>query len=656
MRRGVAAAVVVALVVGAAAVWAWRKIPYLAHDAARDAARSHLGAELRAQTVDVAPGAVTMRGVELVRDGAAVTIEEIVVVPSLRDLLFGRKRFRSVSARGIRLDPAVVARTSAGEEATEVESEPADDAEGVQGRLADATRKLERLGDLLSAGGMVEIADVRLASTPDPSLVVEIARLERLPGGFRSEGRVEGGGGHATWQLDVDPAEVHATGDLEVRSFPLAALATAFPHLPWHDDRTARLDGTVTIREPEGPGPVRVEGRLTLSDLWLASKRVAERPIGPIDVEVEGRAEWDLAAHTFDVSAGRVSWNGVAVELTGSLSPSVEHYLVDLELTFPETRCDAAVGAIPTAVLGELAAFSWTGTIAGRGRFYVDAENLDGTEIDVRLDNRCEFATIPALADLARFQGEFEHVAPAAEGGEVVLWTGPGTPSWTPLSRISPFLVHAVLAHEDAGFFEHEGFAQYAIEDALAKNLERRRFAFGASTISMQLARNLFLTRDKTLARKVREVLLTWWLEDRLTKPEILELYLNVIEYGPNVYGVRSAAHRYFGCEPDELTLAQATYLATILPAPVRFDRNNYAAGALTAHTREQMEFLVRHMAKKGRVTHEASEVALAEIADFAWERRPASWRPGMTAELPIHPVDSGWGSDPVASDAPLEG
>jgi hypothetical protein len=654
MRRSIAAGAIVAAIV--AAVWAWRRAPTFALDAARGAVRTHLGAEIAANEIAVGATSVRMTGVRLLRDGAAaVEIDELSVAPSLRDLLVGRKRFKSIRARGVRLDPAAFA-DGPSAEARDV-PEPGSSSEKSENEVLAALRRLERASDLLARGGTVEIDGVRLSAPGDgPPVTVEHARLERVSSGLRTEGRVTGGGGSATWDVDVDPEALHATGDLRIEGLPLAAIASLAPRMPFDDARDARIEGVVTIGERAPGEPPHVLGRLAIRDLWLASERLAERPIGPIDLELWGDADWDLGRQRFDVRDGGLRWNGVEVLVRGALAPSLEHYLVDLEVTLPEIRCDRALGAMPDAVLGELDGFAWDGSVSGRGRFLVDAENLDATEFDVRLDNRCEFVSIPAVADLTRFEGPFDHVAPAPDDGFVLFRTGPGTDAWTPLDRVSPFLLHAVLAHEDAGFFDHAGFAQYAIEDALEKNLERRRFAFGASTISMQLARNLFLTRDKTLARKVREVLLTWWIEDRWTKRQILELYLNVIEYGPELYGVRAAALHHFDCEPADLTLAQSAYLATILPAPVRFHGRNFAAGTLTAYTREQMEFLVRHMAKRGRIGEDVRDMALVEIESFGFERRDARWSPGMTAELPLEPAEpAAWLLQDQARDDAVE-
>ncbi|MBI3356575.1 MAG: monofunctional biosynthetic peptidoglycan transglycosylase [Nitrospirae bacterium] len=143
---------------------------------------------------------------------------------------------------------------------------------------------------------------------------------------------------------------------------------------------------------------------------------------------------------------------------------------------------------------------------------------------------------------------------------------------WVPLARISSHLQRAVIAAEDASFFIHEGFDWEGIRDAALDNLEAGEMKRGGSTITQQLAKNLYLSSERSLLRKAREALITRSLEHRLTKERILELYLNVAEWGCGVYGAEAAARHHFGKSADELTADEAAWLAAILPSPQRYD------------------------------------------------------------------------------------
>ena len=146
--------------------------------------------------------------------------------------------------------------------------------------------------------------------------------------------------------------------------------------------------------------------------------------------------------------------------------------------------------------------------------------------------------------------------------------------AWVPYDRISPSLKRAVVAAEDARFAEHEGFDWDAIEKALEKNRKKGKVVSGASTISQQLAKNLFLSADRTPWRKGQEALITVMIEQLMDKRRILEIYLNVIEWGDGVFGAEAAARHYYGSSAQALGPEAAARLAAIVPNPRFYDRN----------------------------------------------------------------------------------
>ena len=153
---------------------------------------------------------------------------------------------------------------------------------------------------------------------------------------------------------------------------------------------------------------------------------------------------------------------------------------------------------------------------------------------------------------------------------------------WVPYERISVNLKRAVVAAEDARFLDHEGFDWEMIQKAMERNEKRGRIVAGASTISQQLAKNLFLSGERSWLRKGEEAIITWMLEDLLSKRRILELYLNVAEWGDGVFGAEAAARYHFGVPASALTAEQAAWLAVVLPSPRRYQRGHltpYLAG-----------------------------------------------------------------------------
>lgn len=147
------------------------------------------------------------------------------------------------------------------------------------------------------------------------------------------------------------------------------------------------------------------------------------------------------------------------------------------------------------------------------------------------------------------------------------------THQWIPLPRIPLRARLAVIAAEDGNFYRHNGIDVFEFKESWRKNWEERRFARGFSTITMQLARNLYLSSNKTLLRKFREILIARKIEQVLSKDRILELYLNFAEWGKGIFGIEAAARHYFGKSAGSLTAWEAAYLAAIIPNPVKWGR-----------------------------------------------------------------------------------
>lgn len=212
--------------------------------------------------------------------------------------------------------------------------------------------------------------------------------------------------------------------------------------------------------------------------------------------------------------------------------------------------------------------------------------------------------------NLSKMSSEFEYTA--YENG-VPVRTFPVGPSWEhflPLDSIPAVMQTAVLQSEDGGFFYHQGFLPDAIQEAMAYDLKKRRFARGGSTISMQLVKNVFLNRNKNIARKLEEALIVWLIEtNRLTsKARMFEVYLNIAEWGPMVYGIREAADFYFGKRPSQLTLEECIYLASIIPKPKHFMTSFTDSGHLKESQEGHFRIVARRIAAKGIISEEAAE------------------------------------------------
>jgi monofunctional biosynthetic peptidoglycan transglycosylase len=175
---------------------------------------------------------------------------------------------------------------------------------------------------------------------------------------------------------------------------------------------------------------------------------------------------------------------------------------------------------------------------------------------------------------------------------------------WVPLSQISPYVIKAVIIAEDDKFWSHEGFDFDAIQKAIEKDLKQKKFKVGGSTISQQLAKNLFLSPSKNPVRKLKEAVLTWRLERNLSKKRIIEIYLNVAEWGDGLFGVEAAAQRYFGKPASDLSAMESARLAAVLPNPRRYDPTG--SGRYVAY---RSELIYQIMVRRGIVIEDYDDV-----------------------------------------------
>ncbi|MBT0664155.1 transglycosylase domain-containing protein [Geobacter pelophilus] len=204
------------------------------------------------------------------------------------------------------------------------------------------------------------------------------------------------------------------------------------------------------------------------------------------------------------------------------------------------------------------------------------------------------------------------------QGKQHPFIVGPANPHWTPASRIPSEMEWAVIVSEDANFYQHEGIDVKAIKNAIKYDLEKKRFARGASTITQQTAKNLFLSREKTVTRKIEEFYLAKRMEQELTKERILELYLNIIELGPMVYGIDHGARYYFNKPASALTPRECSFLAAMLPGPQKV----YNPYRHLDRVLKRSDTILRQLRQSGVLSEAEYRMALAETPDISGMQR----------------------------------
>jgi hypothetical protein len=332
------------------------------------------------------------------------------------------------------------------------------------------------------------------------------------------------------------------------------------------DFSTARLSasGEAAILSPEDAA-LRAEGTLD----GIAVQHALLSRTSADGISFGFGLDLFLRNETVLLRSAHLSLGGETMSLAGTIGRPTRRPIVNLAARFDRLELGRVAAAIPLSLRPHLPDLAVQGTLDGEFTLYFDA--LRPGSLDYHFDGGVESFAVVALGpevDVAGCSGTFSHTVVTREGETRAILVGPANPDYVPLANIPRHLVGAVLTAEDGSFFMHKGFSPRHIHEAMIANLEAGRVVRGASTLSMQLAKNLFLSRERTVGRKVEEAFITLALEQELDKKRMLEIYLNIIEWGPGVYGIGPAARHYFGKGASALGPVESAFLASIIARP----------------------------------------------------------------------------------------
>jgi Transglycosylase len=457
--------------------------------------------------------------------------------------------------------------------------------------------------------------------------VASLARaIVELPAGVRLE--VE----PSTWAVESDPPELRlrriragerlelelrrGSGIVELKAHARNARISELVRILVHGCRIAdpgTIDGDGRM-ERDASGAIHLTLRARARALAVASWAAdglqgCESTLGaPTDAELEAGvllrpALGSLRADRLRIVAGGVEAQGRLAVDGGFADPRIDLGLRIARVDFARLLATAGLD-LPADDLG------WASLTA-----QVTGPLLDPARLLVT--QRLDF-TPPArpLPSIERLKGPFFHRARSRDGHETLVLVGPESAGFVALADVPPLFVKTLLLGEDASFYGHHGVDLTEVPAALARNLARGSLARGASTIPQQLAKNLFLSREKTMSRKLEELALALLLDSSLGKERLLEIYLNVIEWGPGLYGLRPAARHYFGKEPGNLTPKQMAFLVSLIPGPLKYQRS-FAGGVPTPFFEGLMATLLAKLHAVGALSDEEYQLALAEPLDL---------------------------------------
>jgi hypothetical protein len=290
--------------------------------------------------------------------------------------------------------------------------------------------------------------------------------------------------------------------------------------------------------------------------------------------------------------------------------------MLTLKILPKEFDAQSMIESFPTGLFTSIRDMKLKGKMCYSLNFKIDCSNLDSVRLNSTLSSNdlqiLKYGEMP----LSLINDTFQYVV--YEDGDSVtsILTGPENPNFVQLGDIYDYLKYSILTSEDGSFFYHKGFNEEAIAKSISENIKKRRFARGGSTITMQLVKNVFLNRNKTVSRKLEELLIVWMIENLhlVSKERMLEVYLNIIEWGPGIYGIKPAAEYYFKKKPSQLSLAQSIYLASIIPMPKHFKYTFTKEGKLKSFYSEYFKQLSSIMLSRNQLVASDTIGLLPEI------------------------------------------
>jgi len=432
--------------------------------------------------------------------------------------------------------------------------------------------------------------------------------------------------GRLTATIDSVSNELGISGHIEPGDYALTARvfgvggSVQLPYVPRRFGALVSFD-TVQVRleskdfdDDDTGGRLTVRGSLAAHNFSLYHPKLASNEIevrsGALNfIATLGRGMASLDKGT-EVVMNKLH---LFPEINVRMKPS---RAISIKVESAETEANDFFSSLPTGIFDATQGIRGTGTLTYRMHGDVDLAKVDSLHFDSSLKGKNFAVTSFGEENLNQLNTDFAYTAYNDKGDSLrTFHVGPSNPDFTPYNSVSPYLRAAITTAEDPRFFSHKGFMEKAFVKSAIQNIKEHRFARGGSTISMQLVKNVFLSRQKTVGRKAEEALIVWLIENThlVSKQRMFEVYLNIIEWGPSryrwpsgkrgVYGVKEAALFYYGKRPDELTLPESLYLASIIPKP-KFARYSFDAyGDLRRSTRYFFRLIADIMATRGLIS-----------------------------------------------------
>lgn len=381
-----------------------------------------------------------------------------------------------------------------------------------------------------------------------------------------------------------------------------------------------RVTGEVHAHSSQRHRVGEASWQLVLDEATIMHPRFAAEAVGPMRLATHGHLRWDLELKVLVAAPLALAFGDAEqINVIGDGSVQLDSETFSIQARTVDLDYQAAMAAMPLA----LAPRGQNIEVSGPLSVKLDMKGPLRRPLDWGLNVKIDLTT---LRQVARAQPQalnrpFVYQATLFDGRRRNVMVGPSNSAFTPLAQVPRALIRAVLLSEDSMFMSHQGFDFFELKNDLFAQFTApdhgEHVLRGASTLTQQLAKNLFLSRERTYARKVREAFLTLALEAAIPKERLLEIYLNIIEWGPGLNGVGEAAAHYFGKQPLQLSVKEAAYLATLIPSPVRL-HGFFAKGAVPEVWERRVADVLIKMHSAGDLTDGELAEAMATPLRFA--------------------------------------
>ncbi len=444
----------------------------------------------------------------------------------------------------------------------------------------------------------------------------KVALTRRLEDGSRGlDGSVDlfGAGdaaeGHLRLALSVGSSGRFERAELEF-SGGAVAMAARSVGAAIHVGADATLGGSLVLRT-EGEGKrTLVEGSIDAKGVGIDWWRLAPKPVDGLSFSARVLLTADAAAKSLILNLDPITVGEATAKALIEATDIGPKANVHVRFELPKQDCGKLAKSLPASMLPTIGAIEASGEIAADVDVSIPLGNPYKGKLDANLtDETCVVSQFGTL-DLSAIAGDFAR--PVNESGTLLedQLIGPQSDAWVPLAQLPAWVPYAMMVTEDAAFYHHRGLRLGLLGRAVKMNLDYGRFVYGGSTLTQQLVKNLYLTRDKYLMRKFEELLIVWHMERTLaedkvkTKDRILELYVNAVEFAPHLYGIQRAAKTYFDKDAKALTPLEAAFLAANKPHP-RVGFRVFESKKWTDWWQERMVGVLRKMRDDGIISEQ---------------------------------------------------